>query len=165
MRKRKLKLPRLVLLSFLTGLLVSCSQGPVSATKPAPVPVLPYGRDLVGGPQYYIVKKGDTLYSIGFRSGYGYRTLALWNNIKPPYKLVVGQKIKLFEPPPKQPVVKEKPAFKGPSAKKRNSSQKKPIFSTDNKNLLKLHWHWPITGTLIKRFSQSGSKGIDISDR
>ena len=143
------------------GMVVACAihSKPV-AQKSAPA--LPYGRDLVDGPNYYVVKKGDTLYSIGFRSGHGYQKLALWNDIRPPYTVMVGQKIKLFKAASSKTVKDVKSSGKT-QGKRRNSSQKKSIFSNDNKNLLKLHWQWPINGRIVKNFSQSGSKGIDIS--
>ena len=61
-------------------------------------PVRSYHRDLINGEKYYIVKSGDTLYYIGFRSGHGYKRLSCWNKISSPYKLLVGQKLKLFKP-------------------------------------------------------------------
>ncbi|HEU4709159.1 MAG TPA: peptidoglycan DD-metalloendopeptidase family protein [Methylophilaceae bacterium] len=44
-------------------------------------------------PDSYIVKKGDTLYSIGLEFGYDYRDIAQANHISPPYPLYVGQKL------------------------------------------------------------------------
>lgn len=44
---------------------------------------------------YIKVKKGDTLYSIGFANNVDYKKLAILNNIKPPYRIYPGQKIKL----------------------------------------------------------------------
>lgn len=44
---------------------------------------------------YVKVKKGDTLYSIGFANNVDYKKLAILNNIKAPYKIYPGQKIKL----------------------------------------------------------------------
>lgn len=41
------------------------------------------------------VRKGDTLYSIGFANNIDYKQLALLNNIKAPYRIYPGQKIKL----------------------------------------------------------------------
>lgn len=118
---------------------------------------------------YYVVKPGDTLYSIGFRSGHGYQLLAVWNGIKPPYKILVGQKIQLFAPEPMEFIAIEPMENSGSSTqapvKKRNSSQKRSIVSNDKKKLLKLHWQWPITGTVLKKFSETGNKGIDISGR
>ena len=42
--------------------------------------------DLSSG-SYYQVRKGDTLYSIGLMSNHGYKRLAKWNVIKPPYEI------------------------------------------------------------------------------
>ena len=59
-------------------------------------PVRSYHRNTLNNEKYYEVKQGDTLYSIGFRSGNDYKQLALWNKIPPPYLLKIGQKIQLF---------------------------------------------------------------------
>ena len=56
-------------------------------------------RDLSSS-SYYIIKKGDTLYSVGLRAGHGYKRLAKWNNIPPPYKIYQGQTLKLFSETP-----------------------------------------------------------------
>lgn len=49
-------------------------------------------------PDTYVVKKGDTLYGIGLEYGYDYKEIAQWNNIQPPYRIYVGQTLKLKEP-------------------------------------------------------------------
>ncbi|MCW8825370.1 MAG: LysM peptidoglycan-binding domain-containing protein [Gammaproteobacteria bacterium] len=41
------------------------------------------------------VSKGETLYSIAYRYGIEYRTLAQWNNIKSPYRIFIGQQLLL----------------------------------------------------------------------
>jgi len=41
------------------------------------------------------VKKGDTLYSIGFINDIDYKKIAILNNIKPPYRIYPGQILKL----------------------------------------------------------------------
>ena len=43
----------------------------------------------------YVVKPGDTLYSIAWRAGQDFRRLAQWNHIEPPYTIKYGQRIKL----------------------------------------------------------------------
>ena len=44
---------------------------------------------------YYVVQKGDTLYSIAFRYGMDYKSLAKTNGIKPPYTIYLNQKLSL----------------------------------------------------------------------
>src|SRR5690606_12527368 len=44
-------------------------------------------------PESYVVKQGDTLYSIGLEFGYDYREIAKANNIAPPYSLYIGQRL------------------------------------------------------------------------
>ncbi len=142
-------------------------------------PVRSYHRDLIPGEKTYIVTKGDTLYSIGFRSNLGYLNLSRWNNISAPYVLQIGQKIKLFKP---RRIAKKKysantdrnffkkkrnPSQKKSfhSQKKRYRSQKTSTNSMDNKKVLKLFWQWPIKKRILKNFSQTGNKGLDISGR
>jgi len=116
-------------------------------------PIQPKKRDLTSS-SYYKVKKGDTLYSVGFRSGHGYKRLAVWNKIASPYKLSVGRTLKLF---------RGKSASS--AAKRKKIKTKRTNISTSNKKVLKLNWQWPVTGKIIRNFYNTGSKGIDISGR
>lgn len=45
-------------------------------------------------PDTYIVKKGDTLFSVGLEHGYDYKEIAQANNIAAPYTIKVGQSLK-----------------------------------------------------------------------
>jgi len=148
---------------FFILLIAGCSATPNYA------PVNSYQRDLVSEKKYYTVKKGDTLYSIGFRSGQGYQRLSWWNNIPSPYKLKIGQKIRLSKPRVVTQRKKYTKKNKVISAKKRTASQKKrfgskktSMISNVNKKVLKLFWQWPIKKKILKTFSQTGNKGIDI---
>lgn len=47
--------------------------------------------------KYYYVKAGDTLINISAKYGCHYQEIARWNNLKPPYNIIVGQKLKLFK--------------------------------------------------------------------
>jgi len=125
-------------------------------------PLKPHKRKAIeAGTKYYVVQQNDTLYSIGVRSGYGYERLALWNNLMPSYHVEAGQKLKLFNPrPDNSPPSKQKDKIN--IAKIGSSSQKTPDISIANEKVLKLNWLWPIKGRVIKKFSQSGNKGIDI---
>lgn len=44
---------------------------------------------------HYRVQRGDTLYSIAFRRGLDYRDLASWNGIEAPYRIFVGQDLRM----------------------------------------------------------------------
>ncbi len=47
----------------------------------------------------FIVRKGDTLYSIAWRSGKDYKELAKINDIAAPYVIFPGQRLRLVAPP------------------------------------------------------------------
>lgn len=53
---------------------------------------------LRSGEQMYTVQRGDTLYHIARLHGRSYQELAAWNNLRRPYKLLVGQKLRLASP-------------------------------------------------------------------
>jgi lipoprotein NlpD len=49
-------------------------------------------------PEYYTVKRGDTLYSIALDFGHDYRDLAAWNTLTDPAYIQVDQRLRLFPP-------------------------------------------------------------------
>lgn len=53
-------------------------------------PVVPAGS--------YLVKKGDTLYSIALEHGQDYREVAQWNNLADPNRIQVGQVLRVLPP-------------------------------------------------------------------
>jgi lipoprotein NlpD len=50
-------------------------------------------------PETYVVKKGDTLYSIALDHGLDYRELDAWNGLSNPNVIRIGQELKLRPPP------------------------------------------------------------------
>jgi len=142
-------------------------------------PVRSYYRDIPKTQKYYVVRKGDTLYAVGFRSGYGHHLIAKWNKLSPPFRLFIGQRLRLFKSRHRSLSSKghssagkkvDKTRIKSQihpnnHQKTRIKSQKKPSFSYDNKKLLKFNWQWPINGNILRVFSQTGNKGIDISGK
>jgi lipoprotein NlpD len=76
-------------------------------------------------PEFYVVKPGDTLYSIALEQGLDYRELAIWNGIEHPGALRQGQQLRLNAPPgvavaaplkSAPGTVEAKPLAAGPSA-------------------------------------------------
>ena len=49
-------------------------------------------------PEYYTVKKGDTLYSIALDQGLDYKELAAWNGIDNPNVIRIGQQLRIKAP-------------------------------------------------------------------
>lgn len=47
-------------------------------------------------PEYYTVRKGDTLYSIALDFGHDYRDLAAWNDLADPAYIRIGQRLRLI---------------------------------------------------------------------
>jgi lipoprotein NlpD len=145
--------------------------------------------------KYHAVKNRGTFHSMGLNSGYGYQRLTLWNQQSPPYNITVGKKIKRPNSDPEDRVTDKKQqntAAKNVStrqkktissvpdktrhedkkqqtrldvAKKSKRKQQKSIVSIDNKKMLELNFVWPIKGRVLKSFSPSRNKGIDIAGK
>ena len=49
-------------------------------------------------PEYYVVRKGDTLYSIALDFGQDYRDIASWNNLADAAYIQIGQRLRMFPP-------------------------------------------------------------------
>lgn len=64
-------------------------------------------------PDTYLVKKGDTLFSIGLEHGYDYKDIAQANDIKAPYTIKIGQTLKFS-------ALKEKPVAAEPKSPHEN---------------------------------------------
>src|SRR4051812_12562037 len=76
---------------------------PQPAPAPAPQPAAQPGED--PRPEFYTVKKGDTLYTIALDHGLDYKDLREWNNIDNPNVILVGQQLRLRAPAPGSVVI------------------------------------------------------------
>ena len=125
----------------------------------------------------YTVQSGDTLYSIAWLTNSNVTDLAKINNLRQPYTLSHGQKLRIQKPqiislptqPKKSPQIAKtspkvatKPVVKPPVKSKIASTQTK---STPIKSSSQIRWQWPTKGRITSLFSSSkiGSNGIDIS--
>lgn len=125
-------------------------------------PVVPLKK----GSDYYVVQKGETLYSIAWQHGYDHRQLAFWNGIKAPYTIFPLQRIRVT---PRKIKPKPKPVLSSRERKQTPPSKKKPqpVYAPKKHAWKKLVWSWPTTGRIITTFSHNdaGRKGVDISGR
>ncbi len=176
-RMSKTSFQRLVLGLVLSSLLAACSSTPsggarvVDRTNVAPQkPMVTTGQ--------YVVRKGDTLFSIAFRYGWDYKALAARNNIPLPYTIHPGQTIRFDGRTGSAPT-----AVVTKSGSSSSSSSKTTVFTrpagTASPSVASkpapaplppagpapTGWGWPSNGVLIGKFSSNGSlnKGIDIA--
>lgn len=112
---------------------------------------------------YYIVRKGDTLYSIAWQAGHDYRKVAAWNGIRWPYRIHPGQRISLK---PKYIAKKTRPTHKtNKTTKKAPEKYKKKTVA--KKTAGPVNWAWPTRGKIVGYFSakEPGKNGVDIAGR
>jgi len=85
---------RLISLMALFLLLAACGGH-------APAPVVQYGQSSgAGSAGVHTVSKGDTLYSVANSYRLPMRDIAIVNRLQPPFKLAIGQRLRL--PPPRE---------------------------------------------------------------
>jgi lipoprotein NlpD len=161
--------------ALLVSILVVSGCATDNSSRNVPVIRLPETVQYSQDPSIYIVRPGDTLYSIAWNYGLDYRLLAKNNGIGTDFKINPGQELKVTEndtemvpsSPPKTPKLNS-----GTSNKKRPLKTKVKVVSQDLKpvkeKILKktvTNWFWPVNGTVVSRFSSSrgGNKGIDIA--
>lgn len=133
----------------------------------------------------YVVKKGDTLYSIAKANGQSVDFLAGVNDLTPPYTLEVGQKLSLARHNGNSatvakventvPVAGEKEVKASTSSKETVAKTQKeekvstvattPVVSGKARTVSGVSWTWPTQGKVVKQFSlaEHGNKGIDIA--
>lgn len=130
------------------------------------------------------VARGETLFSIAWRYGLDYKSLARNNNINSSYTIYPGQLLSLkaqkksaWQPSKRarstsssaaaSTVKKSSSVKKAAPARsvKKSKSVKKPT-STEGYST-KFSWQWPASGKLLKKYSQGSSlnKGIDIGGK
>ncbi len=110
----------------------------------------------------YVVRKGDTLFSIAFRAGLDFRALAAANHVPEPYTIYPGQRLRLAvgaaasstppsagrTPPAPRPAAGRQPGSPPPAV----AQLRPPVFS------------WPARGAVVRGFG-GGNKGLDIGGR
>jgi lipoprotein NlpD len=142
----------------------------VELHKARPAPARHVAAAPAAAPQsaeHYIVKRGDTLYSIALDNGADYREVAQWNNLDDPTKIQVGQQLRVTPPPGQaqasaargvgriesRPLAAESP--------KREEPPKPPPPAASAASL----FGWPAKGRILAEFAGPRRKGIDIDGK
>ena len=94
-----MKLVAAVLVAVLAGC-ASRTPAPVDDRRPSPAArqAAPRTTAPVARPSTYVVKRGDTLYSIALEHGVDFRELAQWNRLDDPSKIRIGQELRVAAP-------------------------------------------------------------------
>lgn len=156
---------RIALLACLASAIVLLN-GCVDDSRPAPVVNAWYQSGAAS--KFYVVRSGDTIYSIAFAFGLDYRALAAVNHLNSPYPITPGQRLIMTHKPPAESGLRPEPIRVGPLV-----AQEKPIKhpwvneAPEPHFLEKPVWHWPAKGRLVQHFSRSpdGHPGISIAGR
>ena len=177
----RIRHPKTLLMVFLTlGLLDACSSRSPAPIHDRPANADAYKRKTISAtpakrPFDYIVRKGDTLYSIAWRFGLDHKTLATWNGVGPPFTIFPGQELRLSDPSSSRsgssvaseqssPSVEAKPKAKSTSSAKKMPPARQPPPPRSTVSASELKWSWPAKGRVVKSFAANdpGAKGLDI---
>jgi lipoprotein NlpD len=139
------------------ALLVGCA--------PNMAPVYTPGEHRQPVADHYVVQKGDTLYSISWRHGLDYRTVARWNRIDPPYTIHPGQRLRLTAAATSSARASSRPPSR-PAASSRPQSPPKPapVAARSGPVTSPIAWRWPADGRLARQFATDaqGKQGIEL---
>lgn len=112
----------------------------------------------------YTVKRGDTLSQISRMTGSSVGELARLNSLSPPYKLLVGQRLRT------QNTVRKSASNNTLTARKKTTARQSapapaPVAKVAPPPVGARCWLWPAKGNVIEAYSyrDGGNKGIDIA--
>ena len=160
-----------LVLSASLALLAACSSTPKNGVRVvdrngvAQRPAVTTGQ--------YVVRRGDTLFSIAFRYGWDWKALAARNNIGAPFTIVPGQTIRFDGRAGTRPATVATTTVTSSSSGSKTTVTKRTVTTTKAPVAAPIlpagpapkGWGWPSNGILIGKFSSNGSlnKGIDIA--
>jgi murein DD-endopeptidase MepM/ murein hydrolase activator NlpD len=115
----------------------------------------------------YIVKYGDTLYSIGRKLGVDFHRLAKINGIRRPYTIYVGQRLYTLGSVAKKHTKKvSKQVVKKPKATTKSKYKTPPHKTYPKASYSRIKLQWPAKGRLSSKFGPRKNRmhdGIDIA--
>ena len=105
-------------------------------------------------PASYVVKPGDTLYSISWRYGLDYHDVAAWNHLGSDYRIHPGDRLALAAP---------KGSLQRPATGTASAHSAYAVSSSPSSG--PLQWAWPVEGQVVRLFHAGNSlaKGVDIT--
>jgi lipoprotein NlpD len=151
-----------------------CSVLSACISKTSMAPIINAWHQTAASRDTYLVRKGDTVYSIAWAFGLDYRVLAEHNGLRAPYEIRTGQRLKMSSVPRKsiptrysvsgnEKVVKVYRGGNPPTASEKPVELSHPQW----KNQVVQHWQWPVKGRVLQGYSSAlaGNKGWNIGGR
>jgi len=160
-------LVRIFVLVAIAGLLAACGSSRVYREGGA--------RSRVSTPKYgasTVVKRGDTLYRIAVNNGISPLDLAMWNNIRAPYTIYPGQRLRLYpESRSRRTATTARPPSTRPDSRPPARTTTTPTRpapprpSPEPAAASNIAWRWPAEGQLVGRYVSGDptKQGIDIA--
>ncbi|MFM1895569.1 MAG: hypothetical protein RLZZ385_643 [Pseudomonadota bacterium] len=120
------------------------------------------------------VRRGDTLYSIAFQYDLDFRSLAIANNLSPPYTILVDQVLNLDASRPVSTTPVPPPTTSGTVVSNNRVASARAAETTTTTNVIRRsieaprsgepQWRWPMQGPILRNFqaTSGADKGIDI---
>jgi lipoprotein NlpD len=171
----------IVVLALVAACAPARRPAPVEDRRPPPrafvaqAPAVPEPQAPEG---FYVVRKGDTLYSIALEHGHDYREVAQWNSLDDPTRIHAGQTLRVAPPPqPKEPPVVVGPGRAGSRIESRAiaspvlESRPAPVIPSSlpreqpKLEAGPLQFTWPVRGKVLAGFAEPRQKGIDIAGK
>jgi lipoprotein NlpD len=150
-----------------TGITRAVTRSSLPPADSEPVPAEPAGSGA------HTVTLGETLYSIAFAYNMDVRSLALANNLNPPYTIYPGQRLSLSSSGVSEAAISAVPQIPAaPAGEAAPATGQRPQASVEarrtgsipTRTLDGVSWQWPADGRLLSTFSETGpARGIDIS--
>jgi lipoprotein NlpD len=114
----------------------------------------------------HVVRSGETLYSIAWRYGIDYQTLARWNGLSDPNLIYVGQSIRLTAPPA-VPSAAPAAGRSAPAAGRAAVGNAPAAQVSVSEDRSAPEWRWPTRGPIVSAFGERESiaSGISIGGR
>jgi len=115
------------------------------------------------------VRPGESLFSIAFQYDLDFRSLAIANNLQPPYTIFVDQELQLdvsdinsarTARAANNPAVTDTGVVRTRAGGGSGGVMRQPIGSQSAPN-----WQWPLAGRVLRGFAVEGNEGIDIDGR
>ena len=139
-------------------------------TSVAPIPSSSGGtRRTASSASVHRVRPGETLFSIAFEHDLDFRSLAIANNLRPPYTIFVDQELRLdvsavtgagsssAGAPAGNPTVTDTGVVRTRAGGGIGGVFRQPIGGQSAPS-----WQWPHRGAIVRAFAVDGNEGLDI---